>query len=82
MQAMGLFDFLDGIPDDYEPKKRMSKEETEEAFEYLRNHPLFIKEIPENLELHPDLLALQNLSYDDTPENNAKALLARGNEIV
>lgn len=58
MQAMGLFDFLDGIPDDYEPKQRMTAEETEETFEYLKNHPLFMKEIPKDIENHPDLLAL------------------------
>ena len=39
---MGLWDFLDGVPDDYEPKTRMSAEETEKAFDYIKNHPLFI----------------------------------------
>lgn len=29
---MGLFDFLDGIPDDYEPKQRLTAEETEAIF--------------------------------------------------
>ena len=36
----------------------MSAEETEEHFKYLANHPLFMQQIPENLEDHPELLAL------------------------
>ncbi|CAD8197018.1 unnamed protein product [Paramecium octaurelia] len=82
MQAMGLFDFLDGIPDDYVPKQRMTAEETEEAFTYLKNHPLFIDHIPEDIENYPELLALQNLQYDDTPVNIAAALLKNANEIM
>lgn len=79
---MGLFDFFDGLPDDWEPKERLSAEETEQAFIYLKNHPLFMQEIPENLENHPELMALQHLAYDDTPENIAKALNNKANEII
>jgi hypothetical protein len=35
--------------------KRLTKEETEAAFEELSRHPLFIKEMPENLEGYPEL---------------------------
>jgi hypothetical protein len=55
---MGLFDFLDDVPDDWEPKQRLSPEETEQAFIYLKNHPLFMQEIPENVEDYPELMAL------------------------
>jgi hypothetical protein len=61
MQVMGLFDFLDGIPDDYEPKQRMSAEETEQIFLDLQRHPLFMTSIPENIEDYPELQALQHL---------------------
>lgn len=40
--------------------------------EYLSNHPLFLKEMPDNIDDNPDLAALQNLVYEDTPENLAK----------
>lgn len=79
---MNLWDFLDGIPDDYEPKHRMTAKETEEAFLDLQNHPLFMKDIPKDLEGHPELQALQNLQYDDTPENIAISLLEKGNEVM
>ena len=52
----------------------MSYEATEEAFVYLSKHPLFMDEIPENLEDYPELQALLNIDKDDTPYNNAKAL--------
>lgn len=51
----------------------MSAEETEATFVYLKNHPLFMQEIPEDIENYPDLVALQHLTYDDTPENIAKS---------
>ena len=52
----------------------MSYEATEEAFVYLSKHPLFMDEIPENLEDYPELQAILNIDKDDTPYNNAKAL--------
>ena len=52
----------------------MSKEETEETFKYLANHPLFLQEVPENMDDHPELQALTHLAYDDTPFNIANNL--------
>jgi hypothetical protein len=52
----------------------MTYEETEEAFIYLKNHPLFLTEMPKNIEDCPELMALQYLAYDDTPLNNAKSI--------
>jgi uncharacterized protein with von Willebrand factor type A (vWA) domain len=49
---------FDDLPDDWESKHRMTPEETEDITKYLKNHPLFMKEIPENIEDYPDLLAL------------------------
>ena len=49
--------------------------------EELKRHPLFIKDIPENLEDNPDLLALQSLLYDDTPEEPATHFNKKGNEF-
>jgi len=36
----------------------MSNEEMEETTNYLKNHPLFLQELPENFEDNEDLLAL------------------------
>lgn len=49
---------FDDMDDNWESKTRMTPEELEETTNYLKNHPLFIKEIPENLDNHPELLAL------------------------
>ncbi|KAL4438075.1 hypothetical protein ABPG74_016854 [Tetrahymena malaccensis] len=73
----GLFD---DMPDDWESKTRMTPEELEETTNYLKNHPLFMKEIPKNIEDYPELLALQNLMFDDTPENLAQNFKRQGNE--
>lgn len=58
----------------------MTPQECEETTNYLKNHPLFMKEIPTNIEDYPDLLALQNLFHDDTPENLARSHKEKGNE--
>jgi hypothetical protein len=33
----------------------MSAEETEKTFNYLKSHPLFMDEIPDNLDQFPEL---------------------------
>lgn len=57
---------------EYEYHKGMPEKEFEENLEYLKKHPLFIKEIPENIEENPDVKALQNLLYNDEPINIAR----------
>jgi len=49
---------FDDLPDDWESKHRMTSQECEETTNYLKNHPLFMKEIPTNIEDYPDFLAL------------------------
>lgn len=39
---MDLFD----IPDDYRPEKPLTDEEMEDITNYLKGHPLFMKELP------------------------------------
>ena len=67
-----MADLFDDLPDDWVSKTQMSEKELEETTNYLKNHPLFLKEIPENIDDYPDLVALQNLIYDDEPENVAR----------
>ena len=62
----------DGIPDDF-VITGISEEELDKNIAYLKKHPLFLKDIPENIEDNPELMALQNLMYNDTPENLAKS---------
>lgn len=57
---MDLFDF----PDDYKPEKMLTKEEAEENANYLLNHPLFLKELPEDIESNEHLKALMTLKED------------------
>lgn len=56
-------DFFE-IPDDYKPEKEMTAEEMQETTDYLVSHPLFMKEIPKDIENNPHLIALQNIIYD------------------
>ena len=39
---MDIFEF----PDDYKPEKNLTDEEAEDITNYLKNHPLFMKELP------------------------------------
>ena len=56
--------FSNGRPED---------ETIEDDIEYFQNHPLFCKEItPKMLEDNPEILAMQNLAYEGTPEEVAK----------
>lgn len=42
LNLMDLFD----IPDDYRPEKPLTDEEMEDITNYLKGHPLFMKELP------------------------------------
>ena len=42
---MDLFDF----PDDYKPERMLTTEEMKENEDYLLNHPLFMKNLPEDI---------------------------------
>ncbi len=42
---MDLFE----IPDDYKPEKPLTNEEMDEITNYLKGHPLFLKEMPEDV---------------------------------
>lgn len=42
LNRMDLFD----IPDDYRPEKPLTDEEMEDITNYLKGHPLFMKELP------------------------------------
>jgi len=58
---MDLFDF----PDDYKPEKQLTDEEANELTNYLTGHPLFLKEIPEDISSNPDLVALKAMIDED-----------------
>jgi len=45
-----------------------------ETTDYLLNHPLFMKELPADIESNPHLVALQNIIYDEEPEKLAESL--------
>lgn len=44
----------------------------QENIEFFESHPLFMKELPKNLEENKHLTALQNIMYDDEPVNIAR----------
>jgi hypothetical protein len=48
---------FDSIPDDYVPKG-VTDEWIDETTNYLKNHPLFIKDMPDELEKNEEILAL------------------------
>ena len=60
--------------DDWEYKKthQMTEEEFQENLKYFKNHPLFMKDQPEDIDKNPEFQAIQNLAFDDTPENVAR----------
>lgn len=72
-----------GPEEDWEYTKQhdLTDKELEEYLQYLREHPLFIKDIPEDISQNPNLEALQNLAFSDSPENIAKNCNERGNAI-
>lgn len=64
---MDLFE----IPDDYKPEKPLSSEEMDEITNYLKGHPLFLKEMPENIEGNEVLMAIQALKEEEDPQVTA-----------
>jgi hypothetical protein len=60
---MDLFEF----PDDYKPEKYLSSEEVQEIGEYLEGHPLFMKELPKDIEGNECLQALIGINNDEDP---------------
>ena len=54
---MDLFE----IPDDYKSEKPLTNEEADEITNYLKGHPLFLKELPKDVEGNEHLAALQSL---------------------
>ena len=57
---MDLFEY----PDDYKPEKYLTTEEMEDIHDYLKNHPLFMKELPQDIQSNEHLVALQEILAD------------------
>ena len=64
--------FNDGDDWDYVPTHKMTDDELEENLKYFKNHPLFMREAPEDISQNLEFQAIQNLAFDDTPENVAR----------
>lgn len=60
--------------DDWEYVKthEMTEEELQENIKYFKSHPIFMKEVPEDISQNVEFQALQNLAFEDSPENVAK----------
>ena len=67
---MDLFE----IPDDYKPEKPLTDAEADEITNYLKGHPLFLKELPEDISTNEHLMALQSFKEDDDPHQMAEGL--------
>lgn len=66
---------LDDSYDDWEyTPKGISNEDFEENLEFMKNHPLFMKDLPKDYEKNEDVVALQNLIYDEEPVQIARNL--------
>jgi len=48
-----MFDEIDSDDDIFKPKKGMTDKEVDETCEYLKNHPLTMTSVPENIENNP-----------------------------
>jgi hypothetical protein len=57
----------DSDDEEYIPKG-MSDKEMDENIDFLKNHPLFMREVPKDIDKHEGLSALQNLIYDEDPK--------------
>jgi len=77
-----MFDEVDdGI--EYKLDRPLTQEEWEDNIEYLKNHPLFMKDVKsEDLINNEAIQALQHIAYDDTPENIAQHCNDTGNKIL
>jgi hypothetical protein len=60
---MDLFE----IPDDYKPEKPLTTQEMDEITDYLKGHPLFLKEMPEDISGNETLMALQAMKEEEDP---------------
>ena len=60
---MDIFDF----PDDYKPDKLLTPQESQDITNYLLNHPLFMKELPEDPSTNEHLSALMELKEEEDP---------------
>lgn len=67
---MDIFDF----PDDWKPERPLTKEQSQDITNYLLNHPLFMKELPEKPEENEHLSALMELKEEDDPNDVAEYL--------
>ena len=74
---MDIFDF----PDDYVPEKPLTDKEMDDITDYLKNHPLFLKELPEKIEENQHLIALQSLKegVQEDPDVEAENLCVKFN---
>ena len=64
--------------DDEEPldeSQKLTEEETRERMEEVMKHPLFMTELPENIEDNKQLEAIQAIKYDDNSEEIGKSNL-------
>ncbi len=52
------------IPDDYKPARYLTSQEVEQTTLELKNHPLFMEQLPEDPASNPHLAALQSIIYD------------------
>ena len=66
---MDIFDF----PDDYKPEKPLTDAEMDDITNYLKNHPLFMKQLPENIEENEHLVALQSMKEGEEEDPNIVA---------
>ncbi len=73
---MNFAQFEDDEDWEYTPKG-ISDQDFDENVEYLKNHPLFMKQLPKGYENNKDITALQNLAYDEEPIKVARHLNVR-----
>jgi len=71
----------DGL--EFKLDRPLTQEEWEDNINYLKNHPLFMKDAtPEDLLKNETIQALQHIAYDDTPENIAKYCNDNANNMI
>ena len=52
------------IPDDYKPEKPLTDEEADDITNYLKGHPLFMKDVPEDGQKNEAFQALQAIEEE------------------
>lgn len=68
--------------EDLSNRVELTEEETREQMEEVMQHPLFMTEIPENIEGNKYLEAIQAIKYDENPEEIAKSNLKKSSELL